>query len=101
MGNTAGQWEPVLERSEGALARQHALAGVVRYLSPAAVALETMNDLSGTGANRYMRFRAEAAQFQREWHAFFAPRMFGGLRMRVADYDHMPRFRMTDDGFGF
>jgi hypothetical protein len=60
-----------------------------------------MNDLSGTGANRYMRFRAEAAQFQREWHAFFAPRMFGGLRMTVADYDHMPRFRMADDDFGF
>jgi ABC-2 type transport system permease protein len=101
MWNTARQMEPVLDRYEGALARQHALAGSVRYLSPAAVALEIMNDLSGTGANRYMRFRAETAQFQREWHAFFSPRMFGGLRMTAGDYDHVPRFHMPDDSIGY
>jgi ABC-2 type transport system permease protein len=88
---------PLERRFEQQLAEQQDLARRLRFLSPAIVAQEALNDIAGTGLLRYRRFRQQAATFRDEWTTFFHPLIFGGTELRPADYGRMPRFVYRDE----
>jgi ABC-2 type transport system permease protein len=88
---------PLERRFERQLAEQQNLARRLRFLSPAIVVQEALNDIAGTGLLRYQRFRQQAAAFRDEWTAFFHPLIFGRTPLRPADYRRMPRFTYRDE----
>lgn len=89
--------EPLLTRYDEQLAKQQRLANLYRFLSPAIITQDALNDLAGTGAARYRYFRAQAERFQIGWHSFFIPKVFRGVPLTSTDYDTYPRFRWIEE----
>lgn len=89
--------QPVLDRFETQIAKQHELVGAFGILSPAIVAYEGMTDLAGTGARRYRHFMDRVEAFHQAWKAFFIPKIDAGIAMTPADFDIMPDFAWREE----
>ena len=91
---------PVVSRFEKQLVSQQELVSRLRFLTPALVVQEALNDIAGTGVVRYQRFRVQVAGFQAAWKRFFTPRVFRDEHLRAGDYDLIPRFVFTEEPAG-
>jgi ABC-2 type transport system permease protein len=89
---------PVVERYDRQLAAQQGSVDWLRYLSPAIVAQDTLNDLAGTGTARHRHFLALVDAYHREWRAYFVPLIF--QKARVMAHDSIPVFRFQEERFG-
>jgi ABC-2 type transport system permease protein len=89
--------EPVLERYDAQLAKQQKLIDRFRYLSPAIVAQEALNDIAGTGAARFRHFRAQVENFHGVWRSFFVPKLFRKENFTLADYAAIPSFTLKEE----
>jgi ABC-2 type transport system permease protein len=87
----------VLDRYDRQLEAQRALVRRYRFLSPALLAQDALNDIAGTGDARFRRFQADVARFAEEWKAFFVPRVFAQTRTRPGDTALTPRFEFHDE----
>lgn len=92
---TEARVRPVLDTFERQLARQQEVAGGLRWLSPAILAQEAMNDLAGTGVERHRNFVAQVDRFHQAWRGFFAPRIV--QRAQVRDFDAVPAFTFVEE----
>ena len=85
-----------LERVEAAfdaqLARQQRLAGWLSLLSPTMVAQGVLLDAAGTSARQFEHFQQAAAAFQRDWKAFFEPRVLDAATLTANDVAAAPVF---------
>jgi len=70
-----------------------------RYLSPAVVMQEVVNDLAGTGRARHDRFVTQTRSYFDRWRAFITPLMFRRVLLTSADYDRIPRFTYNEEPF--
>jgi ABC-2 type transport system permease protein len=86
----------VLQRYDERLAAQQAVVRRYRYLSPAILMQESLNDLSGTGDVRFAHFRANVASFAGEWRSFFVPRLLAGEQLSLAQVAAAPSFRFEE-----
>jgi ABC-2 type transport system permease protein len=84
-------------RFELQLAKQQQFVNLFRFLSPAVVMQEALNEIAGTGLPRYQRFRQQVAQHDRRWTEFFLPRIYKNAKLTAADYDAAPRFRFVEE----
>ncbi len=84
--------QPILAIYDEQLQKQQNLANNLRFLSPAMVMQEALNDISGTGNARYRHFLAQVKIFHAEWQNYFIPRVFQKARVTAATYDAAPRF---------
>lgn len=84
---------------EQRLRQQHFVA-VWRFLSPAILMQDALNDVAGTGEGRYRHYRAQVDRFSQQWRDFFAPKVQRNESLTVADYDRFPRFRYAEQGLG-
>ncbi len=89
--------EPVMQRFDHQLAAQQRMANRYRFLSPAIITQDALDDIAGTSATRYMRFRSQVEKHQRDWQSFFIPKVFRQTSMIAADYDSYPRFRWSEE----
>ena len=92
--------EPLLARYDAQLAKQQALVNRFRFLSPAIVTQESLNDLAGTGSARYRSFSRQANQFHDDYRDYFRPKAFGLITLTSSDYDEMPRFEWREETTG-
>ena len=88
---------PVLARYDEQLLKQQAQVDRLRYLSPAIVTQEALNDISGTGLGRYRHFLSLVDRYHQEWRDFFVPMVFGKKLLTVADYSRLPSFRFEEE----
>ena len=91
---------PVLARYDEQLMNQQALVNRYRFLSPAVVIQEALNDLSGTGTSRYRHFLILTDDYHQAWQAYFIPQVFQRVRFTAAAYDRAPRFAWSEEAFG-
>jgi ABC-2 type transport system permease protein len=88
---------PVLASYDQQLLRQQAQVDRLKYLSPAIVAQEGLNDIAGTGLARYKHFLSLVDEFHVEWREFFVSRVFARETLGPADYDRIPKFRFVEE----
>ena len=90
-----------LEAVEGTfnaqLEKQRRLASWLSVLSPTMVAQGVFLDIAGTSTIRFDRFRAEASSFQRQWRAYFEPRVLDAATLTPAEYAGAPSFVYVDE----
>lgn len=84
--------EPVLRRFDEQLIRQQTLVDRARFLSPAIVTQEALNDIAGTSGSRYRHFLEQVNSYHESWKSFFVPKVFRQMKLNLADYDQMPKF---------
>jgi ABC-2 type transport system permease protein len=84
--------QPIVDAFDLRVREQQQLADRLRYLSPAILLQDAMNELAGTTSRRYQRFMSQVEAYHTVWRGFFYPRIFGRATLTPADYDRMPRF---------
>lgn len=91
---------PLEERFDVSLAARQDLVSTLRFLSPAVLTYEALQDSAGTGLSRHRHYKSQLKKFRQEWLAYFHPRIFSRLVLRPGDYDAMPQFQYTDEPSG-
>ena len=88
---------PVLEAYDEQLLKQQAQVDRLRFLSPAIVTQEALNDVAGTGLARYRHFLGLVDDFHARWRDFFVPKVFAKEQLTAEDYDALPEFRFEEE----
>jgi ABC-2 type transport system permease protein len=89
---------PVVERHERQIAGQQALIDMLRFVSPAVLMQNALNDVAGTGVARHQAFMDQVAAYHRAWRAYFTPLVLA--RTPVLDYQTLPAFTYTEEATG-
>lgn len=84
--------QPVVDAFGVQLARQQALVDRLRFVSPAIVVHEGLNDVSGSGVARYQHFAAQVDVFHRAHQAFFFDHIRRAAPLDAAAFDALPAF---------
>ena len=92
--------DPLLARYDEQLAKQQNVVNRFRFLSPAIVTQEAINDLAGTGSARYRKFSQQANEFHDDYRDYFRPKAFAEIKLTSSDYDAMPRFEWREETAG-
>lgn len=82
------------------LAAQQRVINRYRFLSPAIVMQETLNDIAGTSRQRHELFARQVRSFMDEWRARYVPLMFRKISLRPQDYETVPRFQFREEATG-
>jgi ABC-2 type transport system permease protein len=89
--------EPVLARYDDQLARQQAMVDRLRFLSPAIVAQEALNDVAGTGLARNKHFLHQVDEYHRAWQGFFVPKIMRRELLSESDFATIPEFQFREE----
>lgn len=79
------------------LAAQQRMVNRYRFLSPAVVMQEALNDVAGTSRARHELFARQVRDFIDEWRVRYSPLVFRRATLRPADYEAMPRFSFREE----
>lgn len=90
----------VIRPFEEQLARQQEFVDGIRFLSPAIIAQEALNDLAGTSVSRHRHFLTLLDEYHREWKRHFNTKAMQKQKMEALDYDAVPRFEWAEEPFG-
>ncbi len=88
---------PAAEQFDEQLGKQQRLINAYRYLSPAVVMQDTLNDIAGTSRARQQHFVSQLHTFVDRWQEHFVPLVFRKTQLRASDYDAMPRFQFQEE----
>jgi ABC-2 type transport system permease protein len=91
------QAEEVEARFDQQLSRQQAMVNRFRFISPAIVAQEAMNDIAGTGIARYQHFKSLVRAHTERWDQFFVPKMYKMVKLTASDYNTLPIFVFQEE----
>jgi ABC-2 type transport system permease protein len=92
--------KPILARYDEQLSKQQGQVNRLRFLSPAIVTQEALNEIAGTGLSRYRHFMSGVEAFHEEWRAYFVPKIFDMHEMTGADFDEIPPYRYEEEPQG-
>jgi ABC-2 type transport system permease protein len=92
--------QPVMARYDEQLAEQQKLVNRFRYASPAILVQGALNDIAGTGPDRYRHFLSQVDNFHADWQSFFIPKVFQKAKLTESDYDALPRFAYVEEPAG-
>jgi ABC-2 type transport system permease protein len=79
------------------LQRQQRLASWLSVLSPTMIAQGVLLEVVGTSTARYERFRSQAAEFQKQWRAYYEPRVLDAATVSPEQYAAAPAFRFVGE----
>jgi len=66
-----------------------------RFLSPAILLQDALNDVSGTGVARHREFVSQVEAYHQRWRDYFVPLVF--QRARLANYSRLPGFSFDEE----
>jgi ABC-2 type transport system permease protein len=84
---------PFFELFRGQRERQFDLVRRLRFLSPAFLVRENVNDLAARGDTHFAAFESGVEDYRRELFAYFAGKALRGQRMTFNDYNETPVFK--------
>ncbi|MCC7536626.1 MAG: ABC transporter permease subunit [Deltaproteobacteria bacterium] len=87
---------PVLRSFRDQLDAQQRWVDVLRFVSPAIVMSEGLNEIAGSSVRGHQRFAAQLDGHHRALQRFFFDRIRRGATLRSTDYDAMPRFAYVE-----
>ena len=89
---------PVIDRFDAQVGHQQAAIDRLKFLSPAILLQDALNDISGTGAARHRFFLAQVDRFHQQWRAFFTPLIF--QKASFTTFETVPRFTFQEEPTG-
>ena len=87
--------KPVLERYTQQLSAQQRVIGRARFLSPAIVMQDALNDVAGTGTMRHSHFVKQVEAYHQRWRDYFVRLVF--QKARLQDYSQIPAFAFNEE----
>ena len=92
--------EPVLEEFEAVQSRRQSFLSLVQYAAPAALAMRSINEISGTDLARQVRFEREVRDYKKAIARQVEARVLAGERLTVAEVDAVPTYSFRESGLG-
>lgn len=92
--------EPVLEEFEAVQDRRQSFLSLVQYAAPAALAMRSINEISGTDLARQVRFEGEVRDYKRAIARHVEAKVLAGERLTVAEVDAVPTYSFRESGLG-
>lgn len=86
---------PVVSRYERQITSQQRVVDGLRFLSPAILMQNALNDIAGTGTERHRDYLGQVDAFHRHWREYFVPMIFAKTQM--TDLDGVPRFSYHEE----
>jgi ABC-2 type transport system permease protein len=86
---------PVVSRYEAQIAKQQRVIDSLRFLSPAILMQNALNDIAGTGSDRHRHYLAQVDAYHRQWREYFVAKIFS--KAQIADFDSIPRFTYQEE----
>jgi len=90
---------PILDSYENQLKKQQDWIGVFKWISPAVITQEYLNQMAGTSAQDYDDFRKQVVRFSGVWREHFIPFLFNNQNFSQQDYPGLPKFQFTPKSF--
>jgi ABC-2 type transport system permease protein len=86
---------PVLGRFARQLSEQQRIIGLARFLSPAILVQDAVNDVAGTGGARHREFVRPVETYHEAWRGYFVRLVF--QKAQLDDYSGVPRFTFEEE----
>lgn len=83
---------PLVGSYETQLQNQQNWIGKFKWLSPAILAQESLNKISGTSTKDYEDYRKQVVAFAGEWREHFMPFLYNNRNFSQEDYQDLPDF---------
>lgn len=87
--------QPLVKATDDAIEKQQQWVGNLRYVSPAILTQDAINDLAGTSTAHYNDFRKQVITFSMQWREHFMPRMFANESMKASDIQNLPEYKYS------
>ena len=84
--------EPLMEEFGTQAQNRQDVVDLLQYVSPAIMAQNALNAVSGTGTERFSDFSEQALAFHEKWRGFFTSRIVKGSQMTAAEFDQIPTY---------
>ncbi|MCY4626172.1 MAG: ABC transporter permease subunit [Acidobacteria bacterium] len=92
--------EPVLDDFEAVQRRRQAFLSLMQYAAPAALAMRSINEISGTDLARQVRFEVEVRDYKRVIARQVEGKVLSGERLTVAEVDAVPSYSFRESDLG-
>lgn len=84
--------EPLLAEYDSQLQKQQNLISMFKYVSPAILMQQSLNNIAGTSEKHYNDYKKQVFEFSDEWRNYLVPMLFKGKKFTVSNYNEMPKF---------
>ncbi|MEX0275016.1 MAG: DUF3526 domain-containing protein, partial [Flavobacteriaceae bacterium] len=90
---------PLVQTYEDQLRKQQNWIGRFKWISPAIIAQQSLNQMAGTSTQDYENFRKQAVDFAEAWREHFMPFLYNNRNFYQKDYSNLPKFQYTHASF--
>lgn len=84
--------KPLLTEYETQLKKQQNLISMFKYVSPAILMQQSLNNIAGTSEKHYNDYKKQVFEFSDEWRNYLVPMLFKGEKFKKKNYSEMPKF---------
>ncbi len=91
---------PVIDAYENQLQKQQDWIGTFKWVSPAIITQESLNQRAGTSTGDYEGFRKQVVKFSSIWREHFMPFLFNNQSFSQRDYPYLPEFEFVPKPIG-
>lgn len=84
--------KPLLEEYDLQLQKQQNLISLFKYVSPAILMQQSLNNIAGTSEKHYNDYKKQVFEFSDTWRNYLVPMLFKQQKFMVKDYDKLPNF---------
>ncbi|WP_420601318.1 DUF3526 domain-containing protein [Flagellimonas sp.] len=84
--------EPVVSQFEKQLQKQQAWIAKLKWVSPAIIMQQALNQISGSSTKDYENYRSQVIQFAEEWRQHLIPFLYNNQPFTSKDYKNLPLF---------
>ncbi|WP_299534672.1 ABC transporter permease subunit [Ulvibacterium sp.] len=83
---------PAVNAYEEQLQKQQDWIGRFKWISPAILAQESLNEMAGTSTENYEDFRKQVIAFAETWRGHLTPFLYNNRDFSQKDYPNLPKF---------
>lgn len=83
---------PLLAKHDLQLQKQQNLISTFKYLSPAVLMQQSLNNLAGTSEKHYNDYKKQVFEFSDEWRNYLVPMLFKQQNFKFDNYKELPQF---------
>ncbi|MEM9001018.1 MAG: DUF3526 domain-containing protein [Bacteroidota bacterium] len=84
--------QPVLDNHDQQLKKQQDWVAQFKWISPAVITQEALNQMAGTSSRDYENFRQQVLDFSEEWRNHFMPMVYNNADFTMEDLENLPQF---------
>ncbi|MFT5253603.1 MAG: ABC-2 type transport system permease protein [Flavobacteriales bacterium] len=84
--------KPLLAEYDLQLKKQQNLISMFKYVSPAILMQQSLNNIAGTSEKHYNDYKKQVFEFSNTWRNYLVPMLFKNQKFKVTDYNKLPNF---------